>query len=189
MYVLTALPSVLASAVAGWIGNKMGRWQTVAAGLVIQGTFYAVGPKDILAVEIVSLVGLGVGMGLVDGVAPALLAQISDLRFGGTGAIYAVSTAATQSGFMFGPTLGGALYEATDFWTMSVVLGSVVCLYSLLVMRVFWNGIGPGDGRTEERERDGSLLGTGGGEREGGGGGGERVMRKGDCESVSLDEL
>ena len=120
-YIVTALPSVAASFVAGSIGNRCGRWQTVSAGLVVQGLFYSLSPKDNIWVEYISLVGLGVGMGLVDGVTPALLGAMSDERFGGTGVIYAVNTASVQLGFMVGPVGGGALKQLFGFQTMSVV--------------------------------------------------------------------
>ena len=45
MYIVTAAPSVLASAVGGHVGNWLGRWQVVCLGLVLQGGFYALGPK------------------------------------------------------------------------------------------------------------------------------------------------
>ena len=52
-YIVTALPSVAASFVAGSIGNRCGRWQTVAGGLILQGLFYALSPKSNMWVECV----------------------------------------------------------------------------------------------------------------------------------------
>ena len=90
---------MLGSAYEG-LGNRYGRWQTCAAGLA--ALLLALGPKGSLPIMIVSMIGLGLGMGLVDGVVPALLGAIVDDRFGGTGVIYAMSTAAVRSGFMVG---------------------------------------------------------------------------------------
>ena len=64
--------------------------------MVTQGLFFALGPKSNFPIEIVSLLGLGFGMGLVDGCAPALLAQVTDLRHGGTGIVYTVNTMSIQ---------------------------------------------------------------------------------------------
>ena len=41
-----------------------------------------------LGVEVISLVGLGLGMGLVDSVMPAMLGALSALRFNGSGVVY-----------------------------------------------------------------------------------------------------
>tara|TARA_B110000208_G_scaffold5262_1_gene6817 strand:+ start:116 stop:1726 length:1611 start_codon:yes stop_codon:yes gene_type:complete len=139
MYIVTALPSVAASAVAGTIGNRCGRWQTVCFGLLLQGSFYALGPKSSMAVECISLIGLGVGMGLVDGVTPALLGKMSDERFDGTAVIYAINTATVQLGFMVGPVGGGAMKELFGFQTMSIVLGLIVALYAFVVIATFGN--------------------------------------------------
>jgi MFS family permease len=148
---------VLGSAYAGNLGNRYGRWQTCAAGLAIQGSFYALGPKGSLPIMIVSMIGLGLGMGLVDGVVPALLGAIVDDRFGGTGVIYAMSTAAVQSGFMVGPIGGGALMEMFGFWAMSIILGSAVFFYTFFVVKIF---------RGTEEGRSAKEIGAHGGDVE-----------------------
>ena len=81
------------------------------AGMLIQGSFYALGPKDNFIVVIISLVMLGLGMGLVDGCAPALLAQKSEMSHGGTGIIYTMNTMAVQFGFVCGPIVGSGIME------------------------------------------------------------------------------
>lgn len=137
IYVTTALPSVICSYLAGDIGNRFGRWVVICGGMVTQGAFFALGPKDLLWVEFVSLVGLGVGMGLVDGTAPSLLAQIVELFHGGTGVVYTLANAATQIGFFVGPVGGSAIMQASSFQVMSLVMGGAMVLYapSMLVCR------------------------------------------------------
>ena len=76
---------------------------------------YSIGPKDLIWVEIVSLVGLGIGMGFVDGCAPAMLAQVSELWHDGTGVVYTLANSATQIGFFVGPVGGSAIMGATNF--------------------------------------------------------------------------
>jgi len=97
-YVVTALPSVLASKVAGGLGNRFGRYRVLLGGMAIQGCFFALGPKDVFAMEVVSLIGLGVGMGLVDGCAPAMLSQVNLISHQGSGVIYTLQTAFIQLG-------------------------------------------------------------------------------------------
>jgi len=104
------------------------------AGMIIQGSFYALGPKSSFAVEIVSLVMLGLGMGLVDGCAPALLAQKSEMSHGGTGIVYTLNTMAVQCGFIFGPIVGSGIMEATSFAVMSAIMGGFMVLVSPMML-------------------------------------------------------
>ena len=78
----------------------------------------------------VSLVGLGFGMGLVDGCAPAMLGQTSELSHDGTGIVYTLNTMAVQVGFVFGPVIGSIIMEKSGFWAMSVVLGCFMIVVS-----------------------------------------------------------
>jgi len=130
LYVIGAVPSVIGSKIAGGLGNKYGRWKVVMAGMIVQGSFYALGPKTSFAVEVISLVMLGLGMGLVDGCAPALLAQRSEMSHGGTGIVYTLNTMAVQCGFIFGPLVGSAIMEHYGFAVMSAILGGFMVLVS-----------------------------------------------------------
>mmetsp|Transcript_15243 Transcript_15243/g.28444 ORF Transcript_15243/g.28444 Transcript_15243/m.28444 type:complete len:424 (-) Transcript_15243:63-1334(-) len=133
LYVIGAVPSVIGSKIAGDLGNKHGRWKVVWAGMVMQGSFYALGPKDSFPIEIISLIGLGLGMGLVDGCAPALLAQRAGSHHDGTGIVYTLNTMAVQGGFVFGPLVGSAIMQSMGFGRMSAVLGLAMVAVSPLM--------------------------------------------------------
>ena len=61
LFVIGAGPSIVGSKIAGSLGNKFGRWKVVLGGMLLQGAFFALGPKSNLYVECVSLLGLGLG--------------------------------------------------------------------------------------------------------------------------------
>jgi len=130
MYMVTAFPSVCGSKIGGWLGNRFGRWKIIMFGMVIQGAFYALGPKDHLGVVAVSFAGLGCGMGFVDGCAPALLSDVGQLYHDGTGVIFTLQTAAIQVGFIVGPVCGSALMQGFSFQVMSIVLGGLMILFA-----------------------------------------------------------
>jgi len=134
VYISTSVPSVVCAKLAGSLGNRYGRWKIVLIGMCLQGAFFTIGPKDLLWVEFVSLFGLGMGMGLVDGCAPAMLAQVNNMSHGGTGVVYSLQTAAIQLGFLFGPLVGSAIYELTSFQEMSILLGGFMVLVSPLML-------------------------------------------------------
>eukprot|EP00658_Telonema_sp_P-2_P011294 TRINITY_DN14287_c0_g1_i2.p1 TRINITY_DN14287_c0_g1~~TRINITY_DN14287_c0_g1_i2.p1 ORF type:complete len:176 (+),score=39.85 TRINITY_DN14287_c0_g1_i2:222-749(+) len=123
MYMPGAVASVLAAKFSGILGNKYGRWKVVMLGMVIQGSFFAMAPKNEWGVLITSIIGLSVGMGLVDGCAPALLAQLSELRHGSTGVIYTLQTVAIQLGFVTGSIFGSAVMQYAGFRMMGFALG------------------------------------------------------------------
>jgi MFS family permease len=160
LYVIGAVPSVLGSKIAGGLGNKYGRWKVVMAGLIIQGSFYALGPKDVFAVELVSLIMLGLGMGLVDGCAPALLAQKSEMAHGGTGIVYTLNTMAVQCGFIFGPIVGSGIMELHGFAIMSLILGSFMILVSPLML-INKNMPKPGDQKGVRELENSDAAGVG----------------------------
>jgi len=130
MYMVTAFPSVCGSKLGGWLGNRFGRWKIIMLGMVMQGAFYALGPKDILGVVAVSFAGLGCGMGFVDGCAPALLSDVGQLYHDGTGVIFTLQTAAIQMGFIVGPVCGSALMQGFSFQVMSIVLGGLMVVFA-----------------------------------------------------------
>jgi MFS family permease len=122
------------------------------AGLLIQGGFYALGPKTNFGVEIVSLIMLGLGMGLVDGAAPALLGQRSEAAHGGTGVVYTLNTMAVQVGFVFGPIVGSGIMELYGFAVMSVILGAFMCLVAPLML------INRGMEKEVEKKKEGDKM-------------------------------
>ena len=79
---------------------------------------------------LVSFIGLGFGMGLVDGCSPALLSDVGQLYHGGTGVVFTLQTAAIQLGFIAGPVCGSALMQYYDYQTMSVALGALMVLFA-----------------------------------------------------------
>eukprot|EP00937_MAST-01D_sp_MAST-1D-sp2_P000292 g292.t1 len=133
-YMATAGPSVLGSKLGGWLGNRNGRWKVMLWGMVLQGVFYALGPKNEMAVVLVSFVGAGLGMGLVDGTAPAMLSDVGTLYHDGTGVVFTLQTAAIQVGFIVGPVCGSALMQTYSFQSMSFVLGGLMVLFSPLLL-------------------------------------------------------
>jgi len=133
VYMVTAIPSVIGAKVSGGFGNRFGRARVIQLGMVMQGAFFALGPKDSVPVEVISLVGLGFGMGLVDGCAPAMLAYRTETAHGGTGVVYTLSSAATQLGFIAGPLSGSALMEVLGFQVMTLLLGVAMVMYAPLL--------------------------------------------------------
>ena len=83
------------------------------------------------------MLGLGLGMGLVDGSCPAMLAERSEARHGGTGVVYTLSTASTQLGFLIGPVGGSVVMANSGFGAMCLMLGAVMWLYSPLLPTIY----------------------------------------------------
>jgi len=135
LFLLVSAPSCIMSGVAGPIGNRLGRAALVRAGLVTMGLFAILGPKHLFAIEVVSLIGLGAGMGMIDGAAPSLLGDVADDLFGGTGKLFVLSDVAVQTGFVLGPVLGGALAVFGGFSTSCLAMGASLLAYAPLVRR------------------------------------------------------
>ena len=134
MYIITAVPSVIGSKLGGPLGNRFGRWRICLIGMVLQGFFFALGPKTNFKAEAVSMFGAGLGMGLVDGVTPAMLGQRAAEAHGSTGIVYTLSTVAVQSGFIIGPIFGSGMKELFGFQTMSIILGvGMICISPVLL--------------------------------------------------------
>mmetsp|Transcript_30502 Transcript_30502/g.87431 ORF Transcript_30502/g.87431 Transcript_30502/m.87431 type:complete len:403 (-) Transcript_30502:92-1300(-) len=131
-YLFTSVPSCLVSGLAGPLANSFGARRVLGLGLALQGFFTLVGPKDVLGLEVASFVILGAGMGAVDGTSPAILGQLADSKFGGTGKIYLMSNIAVQSGFVIGPILGNAVVEVGGFSCGMFVMGAALFSYALL---------------------------------------------------------
>jgi len=138
-YMITSVPSCAMSGIAGPIGNRLGRGGVMTLGLFLQGFFTLLGPKDSLHVEVVSFFCLGIGMGAIDGTAPALLSEAARDEFGGTGKVYVMQNVATQSGFVVGPVLGNALVEARGFAFSMLALGAALVAYAPLFARPAWS--------------------------------------------------
>ena len=117
---------------------------TLCAGMIVQGAFFALGPKTEWPVLVLSLLGTGAGMGMVDGCAPALLAQLSELRHGGSGIIYTAQTVAIQLGFLVGSVAGSAVMQYFGYSQMGVIVGVflIVCSPLMLVNRRLPSGTG-----------------------------------------------
>ena len=114
------------------------------------------------------MLGLGLGMGLVDGSCPAMLAERSEARHDGTGVVYTLSTAATQLGFLIGPVGGSVVMANSGFGAMCLTLGAVMWLYSPLLPTIY-NRQGDDDSGTataiytdklDEDEERADLLGA-----------------------------
>eukprot|EP00405_Crypthecodinium_cohnii_P007826 CAMPEP_0206420958 /NCGR_PEP_ID=MMETSP0324_2-20121206/1175_1 /ASSEMBLY_ACC=CAM_ASM_000836 /TAXON_ID=2866 /ORGANISM="Crypthecodinium cohnii, Strain Seligo" /LENGTH=367 /DNA_ID=CAMNT_0053884987 /DNA_START=150 /DNA_END=1253 /DNA_ORIENTATION=- len=133
-YLLTSVPSCIASGVAGPLSNKFGGGIIMEVGLGVQGFFTLLGPKDVVAMEIVCFLLIGTGMGaLDDGTAPAILGEVADRKFGGTGKIYLLSNVAVQSGFVVGPVLGNAVVEYSNFSCGMLVMGGLLFGYAVWI--------------------------------------------------------
>lgn len=113
-YMFTSVPSCLMSGLAGAVANHIGAWRVMGLGLALQGVFTLLGPKDVLCMEMLCFALLGAGMGATDGTAPAILGDIADSKFGGTGRIYLMSNIAVQSGFLCVLDRGSAWVEVRN---------------------------------------------------------------------------
>lgn len=129
LFLFVSVPSVVMSGFAGPVGNRIGRTNLVRAGLMAQGIFTMLGPKRSLIVEVVSLLGLGLGMGAIDGAAPALLAELCK----GSGKIFVLSNAAVQLGFVIGPVLGNAVVARSSFGAWCLLAGAFLVAYAPMV--------------------------------------------------------
>eukprot|EP01061_Rhynchopus_euleeides_P022559 TRINITY_DN36832_c0_g1_i1.p1 TRINITY_DN36832_c0_g1~~TRINITY_DN36832_c0_g1_i1.p1 ORF type:complete len:433 (+),score=176.53 TRINITY_DN36832_c0_g1_i1:68-1300(+) len=133
MYLWTTIPSILASALAGpFLHGTLffEKYQVISAGLVLQGAFFMLGPKTVPMLNEVSFIGVGIGMGLIDGMCPSLNAQLADARHKGSTAVHSLSTMCIQGGFIAGPLLGSFLADTIGFWGMGIVLGGAMVLYA-----------------------------------------------------------
>jgi len=89
------------------------------------------------ALQVFCMLGLGLGMGLVDGSCPAMLAERTEARHDGTGVVYTLSTASTQFGFLLGPVGGSLVMASSGFGVMCLMLGGVMWLYSPLLQTIY----------------------------------------------------
>ena len=99
----SGLFELVGSVSSGHLGNAFGGWLVVAIALVVQGTFTALGPKDVLGITIVSISLQGVGFGLADSCSNTIISLASDERFAGTGSVFSVASACNQMGAIVGP--------------------------------------------------------------------------------------
>eukprot|EP01060_Flectonema_neradi_P027887 TRINITY_DN3752_c0_g4_i1.p1 TRINITY_DN3752_c0_g4~~TRINITY_DN3752_c0_g4_i1.p1 ORF type:complete len:409 (+),score=48.42 TRINITY_DN3752_c0_g4_i1:27-1229(+) len=137
LYLFSTIPTMLASKCCAPLQRYCGvRWYVVCGGLILQGTSFMLGPKSNLFLEVVSFVGLGTGMGLIDGTAPEINSAIAKERYGGSTAVHSLSICAIQVGFIIGPLLGNYLMEHINFWGMSFMLGLFMVLYSPVMRRL-----------------------------------------------------
>ena len=88
---------------SGHLGNAFGGWLILSLALICQGTFTALGPKDVLGVTVVSISIQGVGFGLADSCSNTIISLASDERFSGTGSVFALASACNQLGAIIGP--------------------------------------------------------------------------------------
>jgi len=129
--VISTLPAAISASLAGIWGNRIGRRTVVITGAVCQGIAMGLGGWAAnLRVEMVSLAGIGWGMGLIDGVVPAMLANASDRNHSGTSVVYALSTTAIQLGYLLGPLIGTRLMDSISFSFMSLVVGGSMIAYA-----------------------------------------------------------
>ena len=132
MYLWTTIPSISASMTGvNILHSKLGlrKSKVIALGLVTQGLFFMMGPKTAV-INKISFVGLGVGMGLIDGMTPSLNAQLADARHKGSTAVHSFSTMAIQGGFIAGPIIGSYISSLFGFWGMSLILGGAMVVYA-----------------------------------------------------------
>lgn len=133
LFLLVSVPSCLASGFAGPVGNRLGRANLVRWGLVMQGLFTMLGPKRFLLVQAASMLGLGLGMGIIDGAAPSLLGEVAEDRFRGTSKIFVLSNVAVQFGFVLGPLCGSAIAETAGFGVCCLATGGALLAYAPLI--------------------------------------------------------
>eukprot|EP00811_Abedinium_folium_P034015 NODE_6934_length_1624_cov_4.641951.p1 GENE.NODE_6934_length_1624_cov_4.641951~~NODE_6934_length_1624_cov_4.641951.p1 ORF type:complete len:394 (+),score=94.24 NODE_6934_length_1624_cov_4.641951:117-1298(+) len=129
-FLLVAVPSCTFSALAGRLGNSFGQKPVMFAALFIQGSFHILPPKTLLPMDVVSCLGLGTGMGLTDGTAPALLGEVTQRKYAGTGRVFVFSNVSVQVGFILGPVIGNILYESLGYQGCCTILGSCLVLYA-----------------------------------------------------------
>eukprot|EP01064_Diplonema_japonicum_P014980 TRINITY_DN2274_c0_g1_i1.p1 TRINITY_DN2274_c0_g1~~TRINITY_DN2274_c0_g1_i1.p1 ORF type:complete len:412 (+),score=60.66 TRINITY_DN2274_c0_g1_i1:43-1236(+) len=132
MYMWTTVPTIIASAIVGPYMHTIGfdRHSIVKIGLVMQGAFFALGPKHGLFLNVISFMGTGFGMGLIDGTCPAINSEVSARRHGGSTAVQSLATTAIQLGFIAGPVVGSFLMGTFSFWGMSFILGFLMVAYA-----------------------------------------------------------
>ncbi|CAK0881826.1 unnamed protein product [Prorocentrum cordatum] len=135
-FLLVSGPSCLLSGAAGPLGNRLGRARLVRAGLLLQGLSTMLGPKSWLWVNLVSFVGIGAGMGAIDGATPSLLGEVASERFGGSGKIFVLSNVAVQLGFVVGPILGNSIVGVYGFGVCSVAAGAALVVYAPIIRRM-----------------------------------------------------
>lgn len=132
-YLVTSAPSCLMSGLSGPIGNRLGdRRLLLLLGLLCQGVSTTLGPKNDLRLEVASLFGMGLGMGIVDGVVNPILGEVAAEHFHGTGRIYVLANTAVQAGFVAGPVAGNAIVQGFDWSTTCYVSGGMLVLYSAI---------------------------------------------------------
>jgi MFS family permease len=133
---LTGVPSVFGRTLPGYVGDKVGRFNTMIfmafLSSILIFAFWI--PSTTSAPLIVFAAVYGFSSGAFVSLAPALIAQISEIQQIGarTGAFYTVVSFAVLTG---GP-IGGALIpsdpEGRSFWKMQVFGGVVMIAGSIL---------------------------------------------------------
>lgn len=133
MYLLLALSSIVFAAASGDLGNTVGRVTVIRAGLLIQGLAIFLGATSSLAWTAVSLMMMGVGIGLIDGATPPLLEEIVQKHFASSGRIFVMSNTCVQLGFLVGPLMGNAIIDCWGYTICCICGGALVlgCCASL----------------------------------------------------------
>mmetsp|Transcript_27103 Transcript_27103/g.55883 ORF Transcript_27103/g.55883 Transcript_27103/m.55883 type:complete len:512 (-) Transcript_27103:297-1832(-) len=86
-----------------------------------------------------TLLGSAAGAGIVDGNTPAMLADCSQEKYGGTGQVFVLSNVADQAAFVLGPAGGSVISQHVSFPLMCQSFGGCMVLYGLyLSMFAFW---------------------------------------------------
>ncbi|CAJ1358759.1 unnamed protein product [Effrenium voratum] len=80
-----------------------------------------------------ALFGASVAAGIVDGNTPAMLADRSQEKYGGTGQVFVLSNVADQIAFVLGPAAGSIVCQHASFHVMCQSFGACMVLYALFL--------------------------------------------------------
>jgi predicted MFS family arabinose efflux permease len=133
LFLAVAVPTSICSAAAGPLGNATHRSSMVFIALVMQGVFTALAPKENFAVLLASFVGMGAGMGIIDGAVPAILGETADAHFMGTNKVYSLANGSVQLGFLIGPIVGNSIVSRAGFGHACAFFGWAIVLLAALI--------------------------------------------------------
>lgn len=137
------LAEAIGGLISGHLTEKIGTWYVIVLGLAIQGVFIALGPKDILAISVISISLQGLGFALGGSMVGQAQSLVSDERFGGSAAIFSVDSAVGQLGVTIGPLLGGYLTDAISFELSSLILGGIEVAIAIAITLLIVSGFIP----------------------------------------------
>ncbi|CAE7324032.1 cysA [Symbiodinium natans] len=135
-WLLTSVPAILFAYLVPMLRSLLeGHTLQIVAMFLCGGSALLSFPSDYISPHTLALTLLGasVAAGIVDGNTPAMLADRSQEKYGGTGQVFVLSNVADQAAFILGPAAGSIICQHVSFGLMCQSFGGCMLLYAFLL--------------------------------------------------------